>query len=165
MFWLHPLAWWGLAALAVPVLIHLLVRQQSRRLAFPSLRFLRATRLAAIRRHTISDWPLLAVRLLILATAVAALASPVLVSAARRSSWNARVARAIVVVPHAGAGVSADVNRIAGEEQAGSFVSAVFSPRERVADGLRAATTWLDRQPPATREIVVVGECPLRRCR
>ena len=45
--WLQPAAWWGLAAVAVPILIHLLVRRESRRLLFPSLRFLRTTAVAS----------------------------------------------------------------------------------------------------------------------
>ncbi|MBA3270032.1 MAG: BatA domain-containing protein, partial [Acidobacteria bacterium] len=54
VFWLQPQAWWGVAALAIPIAIHLLARQRSRRLLFPTLRFLRATRLAALRQHVVS---------------------------------------------------------------------------------------------------------------
>ena len=77
MTWLLPIAFAGLVTLAIPIAIHLLVRQRSRRLSFPSLRFLQSTPLAALKRRTLQDWPLLAVRLLILAAAVAALAAPV----------------------------------------------------------------------------------------
>ncbi len=38
-----------------------------------------------------------------------------------------------------------------------SFVNSVFRPSARVADGIRDAAMWLDRQPPASREIVIVG--------
>jgi hypothetical protein len=152
VFWLQPLAWWGLAALAVPILIHLLVRQHSRRVPFPSLRFLRASRLAAVRRHVVSDWPLLALRLAILAAAVGALAAPVFVSDARRQSWNTRVARAVVVLSGGD-----EVRQVVDEQRAGSFTSAVFTPTSS-ADGIRDASAWLQRQPPAAREIVLVGD-------
>ena len=161
VFWLQPVAWWGLLALAIPVLIHLLAWQQSRRLLFPSLKFLRATRLAALRRRNISDWALLAIRMLILAAAVAALAAPVFVSADRRESWNSRVARAVVMVPPPrgrASSIDDQVIRMVTEERTSAFVSAVFTPGEHVADGLRDASGWLQRQAPASREIVIVGD-------
>jgi len=150
VFWLQPQAWWGVAALAIPIAIHLLARQRSRRLLFPTLRFLRATRLAALRQHVVSDWPLLIVRLSVLTAAVAALAQPVFVSDARRAAWNQRTARAVIVV-----GDSA-TELVNGETQA-SFTSAVFSSPS-VADGLRSALIWLERQPPAAQEVVIIGD-------
>jgi hypothetical protein len=152
VFWLQPQAWWGLAALAIPVAIHLLARHKSRRLPFPSLRFLQTTRLAALRRRVISDWPLLMVRSLLLAVIVAALAAPVVVSEARRAAWNRRVARAIIVAQNLDP--AAD---LVTDETRGSFASAVFSP-PTIADGLRSAQIWLARQPPAAREVVIVGD-------
>lgn len=77
MSWLQPWAWFGLGALAVPVLVHLLSRRPARTVAFPSLRFLVATPLRPTRRTRLSDWPLLVVRLAILLAAVLALAQPV----------------------------------------------------------------------------------------
>jgi hypothetical protein len=76
VIWLNPLALFALAALAAPILIHILVQRRAERLSFPTLRFLQPTRLAAIRRHLLEDVGLLAVRAAILATAVAALARP-----------------------------------------------------------------------------------------
>jgi hypothetical protein len=147
IFWLQPLALWALATLAIPILIHLLVRQRGRRLLFPSLRFVRATGLAAIRRRAISDWLLLSVRLAALACAVAALAGPVLLTSSRRETWNRRIARAIVELPAAREGGLVE----------GSFASATFNADWRVGDAVRDAVAWLERQPPAAREIVVVG--------
>jgi hypothetical protein len=155
VLWLTPAAWWGVAALAIPVAIHLLTRQHTRRIPFPTLRFLHATRLAALRRRSIHDWPLLLIRAAILAAAVAALASPVFVSRARTAEWQTRTALAVVVAP-SGAGV-ADQSGFAGETRA-SFTSAVFEPSTHLADGLRDAAHWLARQPPAAREVVVVGD-------
>jgi hypothetical protein len=76
MQWLSPWAWLGLGALAVPVFVHLFSRRPARSVAFPSLRFLALSPLTPTRRTRLSDWPLLLVRLLVLALAVAALAQP-----------------------------------------------------------------------------------------
>ena len=74
--WLIPAAFAGLALVALPIAIHLLVRQQSRRVAFPSLRFLRQSPLSALRRRSVQDAGLLACRILIIVAAAAALAAP-----------------------------------------------------------------------------------------
>ena len=76
--WITPVALAGFALIALPIAIHLLVRQQTRQLAYPSLRFLRETALAAFRRRAIQDAALLACRVAIVAAAVMALAGPVL---------------------------------------------------------------------------------------
>ena len=62
MFWLNPSALFALAAIAAPILIHILVQRRAERFPFPTLRFLQPTRLAAIRRHLLEDLPLLAIR-------------------------------------------------------------------------------------------------------
>lgn len=160
IFWLQPWAWVGLTALLVPVVVHLLARQQHRRLLFPSLRFLHTTRLSAFRRWKITDWPLLVVRVLILGLAVAALASPVFVSADRQRTWAARSARAVVVVTAAeDASGATEAAALAADEQAAAFVGREFPVRSvDIANGLRDAATWLDRQLPAAREVVIVGD-------
>jgi hypothetical protein len=158
--WLTPAAWWGLASLAVPILIHLLARERNRRMWFPSLRFLRATRVSALKRRRISDWLLFVVRSLILAFAVAALAAPVFVSDARWRSWNARITRAVVIapVPPGASTIVPQAAALAAEARRGSFASEIFDPTETIADGLRDAAEWLGRQPPSLREVVVIGD-------
>jgi hypothetical protein len=156
LIWLAPAALLGLAALVLPVLIHLLTHQQTRHVPFPTLRFLRRTRLAALRRRSLHDWWLLAVRLAILAAAVAALAGPVFVSETRQSAWRQRVARAVVVAP--GGASAALVEPLVESERRNSFVSEVFQPTTHAADGLRDAALWLAKQPPAAQEVVVIGD-------
>jgi hypothetical protein len=157
VFWLTPRAWWGIAALAIPVVIHLLTRQQTRRVLFPTLRFLRPTRLAALRRRSIHDWPLLTVRILVLLAAVAALAGPVFVSSERQAEWQQRTARALVIAP-AQSDAAMEQDALIADETGSSFASAVFRPSEHLADGLRDAAAWLDEQPPAFLEIVIAGD-------
>lgn len=76
MTWLAPLAFLGLAAIAVPILVHLFGRPRARLVRFPTLRFIELTRDAPRRRAVPTDWLLLAIRIGVIAAAVLALAQP-----------------------------------------------------------------------------------------
>jgi hypothetical protein len=78
MSFLAPLFLLGLAALAVPVLIHLTQRERKVVVEFPSLMFLRKIPYESVKRRRIRDWFLLALRLAALALIVAAFARPFL---------------------------------------------------------------------------------------
>jgi hypothetical protein len=159
VIWLEPWAWAGVAALAAPILIHLLARHRQRELLFPTLRFVRATQLAALKRRVIVDVPLLVVRLLILTTAIAALAAPVFVSAARQQAWAARIARAIVTLdPSSSSDRDRDAQPIIDGARSTAFAAQVFGSNAGAASAIADAIAWLDRQPPAARELVVVGD-------
>ena len=95
--WLNPAALAGLALLAGPVLVHLLLRHRAERVPFPSLRFVRPSRTAAVRVRLPSDLALLLLRMAIVAVAIAAAAQPLLLVPSRLRAWNARMARVIVV--------------------------------------------------------------------
>jgi Mg-chelatase subunit ChlD len=71
-----PLALVGLAALAIPVLIHLIQREKKRVVEFPSLMFLRRIPYQSVRRRRLRDVALLAMRLAALALIVLAFARP-----------------------------------------------------------------------------------------
>lgn len=144
--WIAPAALLGVALIALPIAIHLLVRQHARTLAFPSLRFLRETQLAAFRRRTIQDAALLLCRVAIIALAAVALAGPVLQLASRTAGYAGRTSRAIVSID-ATDNVAVD---------AGTFASSTFE-RATIKDALTDAIRWLDRQPPSSREIVIRG--------
>src|SRR5687768_12091670 len=96
--WLTSAAFAGLALVALPIVIHLLVRQQTRMVAFPSLRFLSVTAQAAFRRRSIQDPVLLACRVAIITVAVLALAGPIVQTASRTRGFADRVSRAIVLL-------------------------------------------------------------------
>ncbi|MEZ5283481.1 MAG: BatA domain-containing protein [Vicinamibacterales bacterium] len=76
MTFLTPLFLLGLAAVAVPVLIHLTQRQRNEVVAFPSLMFVRRIPYESVKRRRIRDWLLLALRAAALALIVAAFARP-----------------------------------------------------------------------------------------
>jgi len=75
---LAPLFLLGLAALAVPVLIHLTQRERKSVIAFPSLMFLKKIPYESVQKRRIRDWLLLALRLAALALIVAAFSRPFL---------------------------------------------------------------------------------------
>lgn len=68
----------GLAALVVPILLHLRHRDRDRPMRFPSLMFLEQLPIRTESRQRITDWPLLLLRLLALTLLVFAFARPVL---------------------------------------------------------------------------------------
>lgn len=76
MSFLTPLFFLGLAALAVPVLIHLTQREKKTVVEFPSLMFLRKIPYESVRRRRIRDWLLLLLRVAALAAIVSAFARP-----------------------------------------------------------------------------------------
>lgn len=75
---LVPAALAALAAIVVPIILHLRRRERERPTTFPSLMFLRRIPISSARRRRVTDWPLLLLRAVILALAVAAFAHPVL---------------------------------------------------------------------------------------
>jgi hypothetical protein len=146
--WLHPVILFALAAVAAPILIHILVQRRAEVVPFPTLRFLRSTAIVSIRRHLLEDRLLLALRIAIVAAAVTAVAGPLLVTRARRDVWNRRIVRATVIsgAPTASGGASRDGERVV---QTREFRG------PSLGDGIRRALEWLDAAPPARRELVV----------
>ncbi len=78
MSFLAPLFLLGLAALAVPVLIHLTQRERKSVVVFPSLMFLKKIPYESVQKRRIRDWLLLALRLAALLLIVAAFSRPFL---------------------------------------------------------------------------------------
>lgn len=76
MSFLSSLALVGLAALAIPVLLHLIQRERRRVVEFPSLMFLQRIPYKSVKRRQIRHWLLLALRLAALALIVFAFARP-----------------------------------------------------------------------------------------
>jgi len=94
---LAPLFFAALAALSIPVLIHLIQREKKQVVRFPSLMFVQRVPYKSVRRRRIHNWLLLFVRLTALALIVLAFARPFL----RRDDLNVAVgsgAREVVVL-------------------------------------------------------------------
>lgn len=156
--WLNPLALAGLLAAAGPAIVHLLRRERAARVPFPSLRFVREARTAAVRVRLPSDVWLLALRVLIVAGAAAALAQPLFVTPSRREIWDARVSRAVVVdvSPSMAATAGRASEAAAAEERDAAF--AVRIEAARLRDGLEQAVNALAGAPPSRREVVVISD-------
>ena len=67
---------WGLTGLALPILAHMVHRHTSKRLDFPSLRFIRITEIPRKGRNVPTDLLLLLLRMLLLAALIIFLAGP-----------------------------------------------------------------------------------------
>jgi hypothetical protein len=73
---LAPIFFAALAALAVPVIIHLIQKERKEALQFPSLMFLRQVPYKSVRRRRIRNWFLFALRCAVLVLLIAAFARP-----------------------------------------------------------------------------------------
>jgi hypothetical protein len=76
MSFLAPLFLVGLAAVAVPIFVHLIQRERRNVIEFPSLMFVQRIPYESVERRRIHNWPLLLLRLAALMAIVAAFARP-----------------------------------------------------------------------------------------
>ena len=83
MTFLNPLVLFGLAAAAIPIIVHLFNFRKPRQVDFSTLRFLREVERQSMRRVRIRQWLLLALRTLAIACLVLAFAQPT-----RNSAWD-----------------------------------------------------------------------------
>jgi hypothetical protein len=91
MWFLNPLFLLGMAALAAPVLVHLVRRTRARRVEFPAIFFVRQVPQRTIRRRTLHNLLLLAMRCLALLLVVLAFTRPFFTGAiAARGAENNR---------------------------------------------------------------------------
>ena len=157
MTWQAPWVWAGVVAIALPILIHLLGQGKARRLPFPSLQFFGVPRPLPTQRTRLHDLLLLLVRVAIVVAAVAALARPLWLTAARRSSFSEALARAVIVDTSASMrSASNDALRLAkqlGDSAETSITLAASAPR----DAIVGAVAWLRRQP-GRGEVVIVSD-------
>ena len=86
----------GLAALAIPLLLHLRHRDRDRPYRFPSLMFLEQLPIRTAKRQRITDWPLLLLRALAVSLLALAFARPVFTNQAAMTT-DAR-SRAVVIL-------------------------------------------------------------------
>src|SRR6186997_2447085 len=82
MAFLTPFFLAGLAAIAIPVLVHLVQREKKRVVEFPSLMFVRRIPYQSVRRRRIRHWALLLMRAAAVMLIVMAFARPFLPQAA-----------------------------------------------------------------------------------
>ena len=157
MIWLNPWAWLGLIGIALPVLIHLLGRGHARVHRFPTLRFLDPSRLMPTRRTRVHDAALLAVRAGILASAVAALAQPLFLTAGRKQMLDRGVARAIIVDTSASMRPELDSARATAKALASTAQASIVVEAHDPAGAISGAAAWIARQG-RRGEIAIVSD-------
>lgn len=166
MTWLNPLAFVGLLATAIPVLVHLFGRRRARRQPFPSLRWFPPSHPnpAAARRP--ADLLLLALRCAIVAAAVLALAGPRWASPGR-AAGDASPQRVILVDTSASlrrltsrGSPAVDEARAAATALADSSRGALIVETARPGGDLSGAAAWLAPRP-GPREVVVLSDFQL----
>jgi hypothetical protein len=98
MTFIHPLLLGGLLLLGLPVVIHLIMRQQPKHLLFPALRFLKLQQRTNQRKLRLRHLLLLILRMLLIALMCLALARPRLFSDRLRNFLGSDEAVAVVLV-------------------------------------------------------------------
>src|SRR5207247_1834108 len=98
MSFLAPAFLLGLAALAIPVFIHLIQRERKRVIEFPSLMFVRRIPYQSVRRRRIRHWLLLMMRAAAILMIVAAFARPFLRQAAAAAAIAGGARETVIVL-------------------------------------------------------------------
>ncbi len=100
MTFLHAAFLAGGLAVAVPIIMHLMMRRQPVRLEFPALRFIKQRESANRRQLRLRHWLLLALRCAIILLLALALARPTIVASGVLGNQEAPVAAALVFDVH-----------------------------------------------------------------
>ena len=94
---LNPLALLAMAAVAVPLFLHLFNLRQPQTVEFSSLAFVKELQESAVQRVRIKEWLLLALRMLAIACLVLAFAQPTLTSSLGGAAGTAPTTHVVVV--------------------------------------------------------------------
>ena len=98
MSFLAPAFFFALAAVAVPIVIHLIQRERKEVVRFPSLMFLRKIPYQSVQRRKIHNWLLLLLRTAAIALLVAAFSRPFFTLNATKLSAAVTGAREVVIL-------------------------------------------------------------------
>jgi hypothetical protein len=98
MSFLAPLFLFGLGALAIPVLVHLIQRERKTPVEFPSLMFLRRVPYQSVQRRRINNWMLFLLRSAAILLAVLAFSRPFLSQTPIQASIANAGAREVVIL-------------------------------------------------------------------
>src|ERR1051325_4833064 len=97
MSFLNPIMLAGLAAISVPIIIHLLNRRRFQKVVWAAMRFIQASVEKNQKRMRIEDLILLALRCLLLALLALALARPAILSNAAGVFGQSKVTGVIIL--------------------------------------------------------------------
>jgi hypothetical protein len=97
MTFLNPFVLFGLAAAAIPILLHLLNKRKLRTIEFSSLAFLKELQKTTMRRITLRQWLLLLLRTLFIILVVMAFSRPVMRSSFAGIGSHAKTTMVLIV--------------------------------------------------------------------
>src|SRR5512143_223705 len=154
MNFLAPAFLAGLAAIAVPVIIHLIHRERRVVIEFPSLMFLQRIPYRSVRRQKIRHLLLLLLRCIALALLVAAFARPFFER--RRAGVSTTGAREVVVLLDRSSSMG-DANRWGKAKGAARKVVAALSAGDRATLVLFAGDAAVASEPMATPDRIIAA--------
>lgn len=134
MNFLNPLFLFGLAAAAIPILIHLFTRRRPKDVPFSSLEFLSEVQQSEIRRLRIKQWLLLLLRTLAVAALATAMARPALPGGAGRAGEAAATTLVALIDVSGSMGALAADGRplLAGARRAAEDLLATLGPADQL---------------------------------
>jgi hypothetical protein len=139
MSFLTPALLAGLVAVGIPILVHLVLRERKRVMAFPSLMFMRKIPYQSVRRRAIRHWPLLLLRVLAFAIVVLAFARPFVPGARLRAAAGGG-GRDLVILLDRSASMGYGDHWARARQAVGRAVQAL-------GPGDRAALVFFDTEP------------------
>ena len=98
MSFLAPLFFAGLAAIAIPIIVHLIQKERKDVIYFPSLMFLRQIPYQSVERRRIHNWMLLLLRAAAMALLIAAFSRPFFTQGATTTAQVTTGAREVVIM-------------------------------------------------------------------
>ncbi|MGI9454982.1 MAG: BatA domain-containing protein [Aeoliella sp.] len=145
MSFLTPALLGGLALVALPIVLHLVMRREPQRVEFPALRFVRTRQSTNQHRLRLRHWLLLALRCAFVLLLVLALARPVLRGSGLLGSGEAGLAAALVF---------------------DTSPRMLYQQKNKTRlESAKEMASWLLEQLPAESEVAVVDPARARRAK
>jgi hypothetical protein len=133
VFFLYPVFLFGLAAAALPVLIHLLNRRKLRRIRFPAVRFILLSQKRISRSYRLRHWILLALRTLAIILLALLLANPIFQTGAGLFAGGGPVALVVLLDNSLSMTWSGDGNGFKQAKEAARLLISALNDGDRAA--------------------------------
>jgi hypothetical protein len=165
MSFLAPLFFVALAAVAVPIFVHLIQRERKNIVEFPSLMFIRKIPYQSVERRRIHNWPLLLMRIAAMALVIAAFSRPFFATEAATAAITASGDREVVILLDRSASMAYGDHWSRAQDEARRVISglggqdrATLVLFDRGVEGAVRATTNRGELELAVRQAAVSAE-------
>ena len=158
LVFLNPIFLWGLAALSIPLVLHLFQRRRTVVIPFPTLRFLKLAQKRSSSRIRFENLILWLLRSLLLALLALAFAMPV-IRKTHAGNWLARSRRDVVIVIDTSYSMAYETDRGAVIETARTAAAGLvesLAPGDRVCVYLAADTPQPLIERPTTEHAAAI---------